>query len=131
MSLFRKALFGAALYGAWKYVKARGPAEFRATHDGISAVFPTREQADLAIEHLVQAYRVDRTFIFVEPVGDENTAGTAVSGGDHASGEAGSHDRSDSPLNGAIEVTVPLGQANRAQLTRALEEAGGTQVHAF
>lgn len=131
MGMIRKAIFGAALFGAYRYVRTlvRGPA--RRTHDGLSAIFATREQADLAVERLVQEYRVDRTFIYVEPVGDRNSAGTQISGGDHASGAIGSQDRSDGPLHGAIQVTVPLGQDNRATLTTALREAGANRIEAF
>lgn len=74
---------------------------------------------------------MDRTFIYVEPLGDRNSAGTQISGGDHASGERGSKDRSDGPLYGAIQVTVPLGQDNKAILTKALREAGADRIEAF
>jgi hypothetical protein len=129
--MIRKALFGAAIFGAYRYVRSLVSGPAHRTHDGLSAVFSTREQADLAVERLVQEHRVDRTFIYVEPLGDRNSAGTQISGGDHASGEAGSQDRSDGSLHGAIQVTVPLGQDNKAILTNALREAGAKQVEAF
>ena len=131
MGLLRKALFGAAVYGAYRYIKPLLSAPRRRTFNGLSAVFSTREQADLAIEHLVQEYGVDRAFIYVEPVGDQNSAGTAVSGGDHASGRPSSHDRSDASLQGAIEVTIPLGRDNRAVLTQALRDVGGQRIEVF
>lgn len=131
MRLLRTALLGAAIAGLYRYLKPLVRAPARRTYNGLSAIFSTREQADLAVEHLVQEYRVDRAFIYVEPVGDANSAGTLVSGGDHASGQTGSHDREDGSLHGVIEVTVPLGQDNEAILRRALVDAGGQHIEAF
>jgi hypothetical protein len=63
-------------------------------------------------------------------VGEENSAGEAVSGGDHASGDAGSRDRGDARHRGAIEVTVPIGE-NVAALKRVLRDAGARRIEAF
>jgi len=131
MGIIRKALFGAVLFGAYKYVRSSVTGPVDRGHDGLSAVFATREQADLAVERMVQEYRIDRTFIYVEPIGDRNSAGTQISGGDHASGEPGSQSRSDGPLHGALRVTVPLGEHNRAKLTSALRAAGADRVEAI
>jgi hypothetical protein len=130
MGVLRLGFLGAAAYGIYKYRDRVFGRNRRRTHDGLSAVFSTREQADLAIEHLVQEHGIDRGVIYVEPVGGENSAGDAVSGGDHASGEAGSRDRVDGALLGSIEVTVPI-SANPAKLTRILRDAGAQRVEAF
>lgn len=130
MGLLRLGVLGAALYGLYLYVSpllGRGP---RRTYDGLSAVFATREQADLAIEHLVQEHGIDRAFIYVEPVGNENSSGVAVSGGDHASSQAGSRDRPDGSLHGEIEVTVPIAH-NAAKLKRVFRDAGARRIEAF
>src|SRR5690606_38978113 len=102
----------------------------RRTYNGLSAIFATREAADLAVEHLVQEYGLDRAFIYIEPVGNENSDGVAASGGDHASGRAGSHDRTDGSHHGEIEVTVPLAH-NESVLRQVLSEAGAWRIEAF
>lgn len=131
MGVLRKALFGAALYGAYKYIKAIVGRPIRRTYDGLSAVFGTREQADTAVERLVQEYHVDRAAVFVEPIGEQNSVGIAVSGGDHASGRSGAQDRSDGPLHGVIKVTAPLGQLSEAVLRQAFRDIGAQRIEAF
>jgi|KBSSwiStaDraftv2_1062776.scaffolds.fasta_scaffold56572_3 hypothetical protein len=131
MGVLRKALFGAALFGAYKYIGPLFGGPNRRTYDGLSAVFATREQADVAVERLVQEYRIDRAAVFVEPIGERNSAGTAVSGGDHASGDSGARDRSDGPLRGAIKVTAPLGQISEGVLRQALRDIGASRIEAF
>ena len=131
MGVLRKALFWAAVFGAYKYVKPLFGGPNRQSYDGLSAIFATREQADAAVERLVQEYQVDRAAVFVEPVGDRNSAGTTVSGGDHASGRSGARHRSDGPLHGAIKVTAPLGQLDAAVLRRAFREIGARRITAM
>ena len=101
------------------------------TFDGLHAIYATREQADLAVEHLVQEHGVERGTIFVEPVMDENSSGTRISGGDAASGEPGARGRDDAPLNGAIRLTVPTDEKKQRILRRVLEEMGAVQVKLF
>jgi hypothetical protein len=55
----------------------------------------------------------------VDAADDENTAGVQTSGGDHAA-QLGQGERPDAPLNGAIELTVPVDQASLSALKRAL-----------
>jgi hypothetical protein len=124
------ALLGAA--GATYLLnKRRRMAKARRELDGLCAVFPTRAGADLAVEHLVQEYGIDGAFIYVEPVAEQNSAGLACSGGDAASGAPGHGLRPDAPLNGAIQLTVPVQHARAGVLTQALREAGATQVESF
>jgi hypothetical protein len=132
MGFARMAVLGALGYGIYHYLgrpKAL-PAGTR-THDGIAAIYATREAADLAVEHLVQARGVDRSFIYLEPVEDSNSAGAQVSGGDASSGDEGSRERTDAPLNGAIRLTVAASDGELALLRVALKEAGATEVRAF
>lgn len=71
----------------------------------IRAGFATREAAELGIEHLVQQHGVSRPDIFVQAVGEQNTAGTAASGGDIARPDGA---RDDAALQGEIEVSVEI-----------------------
>jgi len=91
----------------------------------IRATFETREAADLAVEHLVQQHGVSRPDIFVQPAGNDNTAGSGPSGGD-ASHEFGS--RSDAPLNGEIEVSADIPLSQIAAVQRSFGDAGATWV---
>ena len=99
--------------------------------DGVSAVFRTRAEADLAVEHLVQEHGLNSSFIYVEPVGVANSAGTETSGGDHASGSPSHPDRADAPLHGAIGVTVLFEHKHLAHVEQVLKECGGLEVGEF
>lgn len=46
----------------------------------IKALFPGRREVELAVEHLVQEYGVERTDIFIEPAGSKNSAGDEPAG---------------------------------------------------
>ena len=134
MGLFRLLIGGAAGYAIYKAATDAPGGGFRTgsrTYDGLSGVFRTREQADLAVEHLVQEYGVEPSFIYVEPVEDENSSGNSVSGGDHASGDPGRGDRADAPLNGAIGVTVPITAESLPKLRKAFEDAGAVKIETF
>ncbi|MGF9692828.1 hypothetical protein AAIH46_08420 [Rhizobium sp. 0TCS1.26] len=91
------------------------------------ATFDTRQAADLAIEHLVQQYGIDRTDVFVEAKGADNTAGTEPSGGDVLNRE-GSGTRNDAALEGQLQVSVDLALEDIAKAQAAFEEAGARDV---
>lgn len=99
--------------------------------DGLTAVFRTRADADLATEHLAQEYGIDPAFIYVEPVADENSAGVEPSGGDHACGAPSHEERPDAALCGAIRLTVPVRHENLAILTNALKDTGALDIEVF
>jgi hypothetical protein len=132
MGLIRLALFGATAYGIYRYTQRPTliPAGTHA-HDGLAAMFRTREQADLAIEHLVQEHGIDRTTIFVESAGDENTSGSEISGGDAPSGDSGTRTRGDAALNGGIRLTVPTSEGRVGVLRQTLNDAGAEQIQAY
>jgi hypothetical protein len=50
----------------------------------ITGSFNTRREAEMAVEHLVQDYGLDRSSVHVRPAGEENTSGTVASGADAA-----------------------------------------------
>jgi hypothetical protein len=132
MALTRLAVLGAVGYGIYHYFQRPKPVSAGTrTHDGLAAIYKTRAQAELAVEHLVQELHVDRSAIFVEPVEENNTSGVQVSGGDAPSGEDGSRARGDAPLKGAIRVTVATTEHKVAALRGALTQAGATSIQAF
>ncbi len=73
----------------------------------ISALFDTRREAEMAIEHLVQDHGVPRQDILVTPAGTENSAGAAIGGSDAKRGPASPPADGDAALNGRIAVTLP------------------------
>ncbi|MFP5076449.1 hypothetical protein ACLE20_03995 [Rhizobium sp. YIM 134829] len=91
------------------------------------AVFSTREAADLAVEHLVQQHGIDRSDVFIEPQGAENTAGVVPSGSDRDDGN-GEGARDDGALEGGLQVSVDLALADLDKAEAALREAGARQV---
>jgi hypothetical protein len=91
----------------------------------VRAIFETREAADLAVEHLVQKHGIPRPDIFIQTAHDENTAGSAPSGGDLSStGSA----RKDAPLAGEIEVSADIAPNQLAAIQRCLGEIGAICV---
>lgn len=93
----------------------------------LTATFDTREAADLAIEHLVQQYGIDRSDVFVEAKGSENTAGTKPSGGDVENRE-GEGVRTDAALDGQLQVSVDLSLDDIDKAQAAFREAGARDV---
>ena len=90
----------------------------------IKARFKTRREADLALEHLVQEYAVDRTDIFVSPVGNDNSAGSEAAGADVESGHPNEQADGDPALAGEIELSVDVNDARAPSLRQALAELG-------
>jgi hypothetical protein len=56
----------------------------------ITGSFNTRREAEMAVEHLVQDYGLDRSAVNVRPAGEENTSGVVASGADAAERHRGS-----------------------------------------
>ena len=56
----------------------------------ITGSFNTRREAEMAVEHLVQDYNIDRSSVHVRPAGEENTSGNVASGADAAERHRGS-----------------------------------------
>ena len=136
MGLLRWAVLGATGYAIARHFRGdRQESEDQVTEyqtfDGLHAIYATREQADLAVERLVQEHGVERAAIFVEPVKDENSSGTRISGGDAPSVEPGARGREDAPLHGAIRLTVATDEKKQRTLRRVLEEVGAVEVKLF
>ncbi|MCD7109499.1 hypothetical protein LRX75_10625 [Rhizobium sp. DKSPLA3] len=93
----------------------------------LTATFDTREAADRAIEHLVQQYGIDRSDVFVEAAGADNTAGTKPSGGDVENPD-GDGVRTDAALGGRLLVSVDLALDDIDKAQAALRDAGAEHV---
>jgi hypothetical protein len=91
----------------------------------IRATFVTREAADLAVEHLVQQLGISRPDVYVQPVGDDNTAGSKVSGGDASHDQAA---RAASPLQGDVEVSVDIAAGQLPKVNRIFGDLGAMRV---
>lgn len=91
----------------------------------VLAYFETREAADIAVEHLVQQYGLERPDIFVQAEGGDNTSGTSSSGGD--SFHDGS-DRQDGSLTGEILVSVDIDGNKLQAVQRVMGDAGALRV---
>lgn len=93
----------------------------------VYATFTTREAADRAIEHLVQQHGIDRSDVFAEPAGDDNTVGTRPSGGD-AARDTGEETRSDAALSGEILLSVDVSQDEIDRTETAFRSVGAKTV---
>ena len=94
----------------------------------INAIFETRREAELAIEHLVQEHGLDREDIVVGPEGDENSVGVETSGSDEETG-FNDDDGDEAALNGRIALVVTVEAEELAETVQeVLEEFGGGDV---
>ncbi len=91
----------------------------------LTATFKTRQEAELAVEHLVQQHGISRPDIFVQSATAANTAGSEPSGGD-VTGDGLT--REDAPLNGEIEVSVDISVDQLSAVQRSMGEAGAVRV---
>lgn len=90
--------------------------------------FETRRDAELAIEHLVQEQGIDRDRISLLPLGAQNTVGTRIAGSDAPAGQAGTRERDDAALHGAVEISVSLPGGKAEVVRRTLVEAGARDL---
>ena len=95
----------------------------------VNAILPDRRAVELAVEHLVQDYGLDRDKITIEPVGTENTMGERVAGADAESGYSGlASDPEEAAVNGALRVSVQMDPGQADDVKKAFRDAGATDV---
>ncbi|AOR79431.1 hypothetical protein [Novosphingobium resinovorum] len=95
----------------------------------IKALFPGRREVELAVEHLVQEYGIERTDIFIEPAGSKNSAGDQPAGADVASGQnRETPDASGAAYEGQLVVSVDMNEDEGDAVTQAFREAGAVEV---
>lgn len=89
----------------------------------LTGTFDSRDQADMAVERLVQEIGIERTDIFVTASGPDNSVGNRIGGADS---ETVDEDRRDDvPLAGGITVSIDLQDDAKVEVvTAALEEFG-------
>ncbi|KAF0098573.1 MAG: hypothetical protein FD144_4292 [Rhodospirillaceae bacterium] len=95
----------------------------------IVAHFETRRDAEIAVEHLVQAHGVARTDIFIRAKGESNSAGVRAAGADVESGH-GPQKRGTPELAGEIEVLVDCHGREPETVREALRAAGSRSIKA-
>lgn len=89
----------------------------------LTGTFDSRDQADMAVERLVQEIGIERTDIFVAASGPDNSAGNRTGGAD--SETVDQEERDDVPLAGGIMVSIDLQDDAKVEvITAALEEFG-------
>jgi hypothetical protein len=95
----------------------------------IIGTFPTRREVEIAVEHLVQDYGLERSDIFIEPASGQNSAGDNVTGADAESGHPGvDADAEGAAYNGALNVSVDVNEDEDAAVDKAFRDAGATEV---
>ena len=83
------------------------------------ARFETRRDAEVAVEHLVRQYGIERLDIFIQAEGAANSAGSKLAGADIESGQPGVEKRGDPALNAPIEVSVDCHGADVREMEHA------------
>lgn len=95
----------------------------------IKAVFPSRREVELAVEHLVQEYGIERTDIFIEPAGSRNSAGDEPSGADAESGHPGhAATAQGAAYEGELIVSVDMNEDETDLVAEAFRTAGATDI---
>jgi len=94
----------------------------------ITGTFATRREAEIAVEHLVQEYGLDRSDVFIEPESSQNSSGTKPSGGDVESADPQSKPDEEPALNGALLVSVDLSADRLDDAEAAFRDAGATKI---
>lgn len=95
----------------------------------IIGTFPSRREVEIAVEHLVQDYGLDRSDIFIEPVSDDNSAGESVAGADAESGRPNTDaDAEGAAYNGALTVSVDVNEDEDEAVDKAFRDAGASDV---
>ena len=95
----------------------------------IKATFPSRREVEIAVEHLVQDYGIERTDVFIEPASGANSAGTSPVGADVESGHPGeSADAEGAAYTGALIVSVDMNEDERDDVERAFRDAGAIEI---
>ena len=95
----------------------------------IVAHFETRRDAEIAVEHLVQAHGVTRTDIFIRAKGESSSAGVRAAGADVESGH-GPQKRGTPELGGEIEVSLDYHGHEPEVVGEALKAAGSRSIKA-
>lgn len=89
----------------------------------LTGTFDRRDQAEMAVERLVQEIGIERTDIFVTASGPDNSAGNRIGGADSETFDQ--DERDDVPVAGGIMVSIDLQDDAKVEVvTAALEEFG-------
>jgi hypothetical protein len=95
----------------------------------VNATFETRREAEITVERFVHEHGINRADIFLAAAGDKNTASEEQAGSDREVGEPSPEARDDSPLNGAVTVSVDIeDQVNVAKVREAFGEFAAADV---
>lgn len=94
----------------------------------IKAVFDSRREAELAVEHLVQEHEIERDDIVLGTEGQENSVGREPSGSDRETlGEEA--DDEGAALNGAIALQITVDDEDFSDtIHETLLENGGSEI---
>jgi hypothetical protein len=85
----------------------------------LTAKFDTRREAEMTVERLVQQFKIERTDVFIEAEGSDNTVGIEEAGSDTEAGEPSPETRSDAHLAGRVIVSVDIEDDNLADEVRS------------
>ena len=90
----------------------------------ITGEFATRQEAELAVEHIVQECGMAPGDVFVQPAGAANSSGTQPAGADAPAPAPQGREK----LEGAIQVSVDFHGDEPEKIADALRAAGAKTV---
>jgi hypothetical protein len=93
----------------------------------LSAVFDTRRDAEMTVEHSVQEYGLDRGAISIVSVTAENSVGTQVAGSDLDDGQPKDDAVTQPALSGKLRVSVEVDEPHGNKVLETFATYGGRQ----
>ena len=94
----------------------------------VSAEFDTRRDAEMAVEHIVQEYGIDRKAVTVVAASPDNSARTRVAGSDVEINGDKAHIEGRPALAGRVRVSVEVGGASADKVVSSFATYNGTRV---
>lgn len=94
----------------------------------VTGLFTTRRQVELAVEHCVQEYGIERSSISIKAHDDENSAGTVIAGADAESGHPGTDKQGSPALHGLVEVSVDVDDDQVGAVRSSFTDAGARDI---
>lgn len=95
----------------------------------LTAKFDMRREAEMAVERLVQQFKIERSDVFITADDDDNTADVEEAGSDTEAGGPSPESRDDAELTSRVVVSVDIEDDSLADEVRsAFDDFDATEI---